>query len=438
METQTVRTRFAPSPTGYLHVGGARTALFNWHFARRHGGEFVLRVEDTDAARNTDDAKGAILSGLRWLGIDWHGEPVFQSERTPVYEAALAKLEAAGRVYDDDGAVRFRVPEGETRFTDQVCGEQAIDLRAVGSRAWDAEAGREVESNPDIIIRRPDGSFLFHFVNVVDDAEMGITHVLRGEDHLSNTPKHIALFEALGAAPPVFAHIPLILNKDGSKMSKRDRGAGLEWYQERGYLPEAVCNYLALLGWSPKDDREKLSPDEVTALFDFDHLNHSNAKFDLEKCRWLNGQYIGELSPDAFLAKAAPYAGDAPPAAVALTQPRVAALSEIPEWLAPVLDDAHPLDPEAAAKVAGDAGSGAKLEAIAAALESVADWNVDAIKTAVSAAAESLGVKMGKLMFPLRVAATGTAQGVDLMPALEIIGKERTVARVRRRAGEMG
>lgn len=428
-----VRTRFAPSPTGYLHVGGARTALFNWLFAKRNEGEFVLRVEDTDAARNTDEARDAILDGLKWLGLDWQGEVLFQSQRQALYEAHLEKLEAAGLVYEDEGTIRFRVPDAEITFEDQVCGPQAINLKETGSRRWDADTNAEVEANPDIVIRRPDGSFIFHFVNVVDDLDMGITHVLRGEDHLSNTPKHVALFEALGAEAPVFAHIPLILNKDGSKMSKRDSGAGVEWYQEHGFLPEAVLNYIALLGWSPKDDREKMEIAEIVELFDFDHLNRSNAKFDLEKCSWLNGQYISALSADEFLQKATPFAGDAPTAAVALTQPRVQRFDEIGDWLRPIMDDAHPLDEESAAKIAAKPEAKELLTALSTTFAGLADWNADAIKTAVADTAKANEVKMGALMFPLRVTTTGTAQGTDLMPTLEIIGRDATISRIAQR-----
>jgi len=433
----TVKTRFAPSPTGFLHVGGARTALFNWLFARHAGGQFVLRVEDTDAARNSQEATAAILDGLRWLNIDWDGEPLFQSERTPIYEKHLAKLDAAGLIYDDEGATRFRVPDRQITFEDKICGAQSINLAETGSRAWDAEKKVEITANPDLVIRRPDGTFLFHFVNVVDDLEMGITHVLRGEDHLSNTPKHVALFDALGAQAPVFAHIPLILNEDGSKMSKRDAGAGLEWYQQNGYLPAAVANYISLLGWSPKDDRELLSIADITALFDFDHLNRSNAKFDLAKCTWLNGQYITALAPDAFLRAARPFAGAAPDAAIALTQPRVQKLSEIPAWLAPILDAQHPLDPKAAAKIAAKPESADHLNALCTAFAELNPWTADTIKATVASTAKSLDVKMGALMFPLRVTATGTAQGADLMPALEIIGRDDTITRIRERLASL-
>ncbi len=441
MQLNKVRTRFAPSPTGYLHVGGARTALFNWLFARRHGGSFILRIEDTDEARNTLDAHDAILEGMRWLGIDWDEGPgvdgghgsYLQSQRTEIYTDFLSRLEAAGKIYQDDGAIRFRVPDTELCFKDQICGEQRINLAQLGSRTWDTETETEIETNPDLIIRRPDGSFLFHFVNVVDDIEMNITHVLRGEDHLSNTVKHIALFEALGAEPPVFAHIPLILNPDGSKMSKRDAGAGLQWYQDEGFLPEAVDNYLALLGWSPKDDREKLNIEEITRLFDFDHLNRSNARFDLEKCSWLNGQHIAALQPEEFLSRAQAFTGDAPPSAVALTQPRIQRFSEITEWLAPILNDEHPLEPEAAAKLASKPQTAGLLRSLTARLAQSAEWKAKDIQLAITETADEQEVKAGALMFPLRVTATGTSQGTDLMPTLEIIGKQATIARIERR-----
>src|SRR6187431_3787900 len=241
-----VRTRFAPSPTGYLHVGGARTALFNWLFARHHGGTFVLRVEDTDRARNTPEALEAIYGGLRWLGLNWdegpvvggdHG-PYFQSERDAIYERYLEKLQAAGRVYDDAGAIRFRFDRRILAMEDLVCGSMRVDMS-------------DPSTQPDMTIRRADGGWIFHFVNVVDDIEMGITHVIRGDDHLSNTPKHLQLFEALGVVPPRYGHIPLILNADGSKMSKRDTGSAVGWYAENGFLPDAVRNFLCLLGWNP-------------------------------------------------------------------------------------------------------------------------------------------------------------------------------------------
>ena len=253
-----IAVRFAPSPAGILRVGRGRTALCNWRCARHTGGTCVLRVEDTDKARNTVEATQAIYDGLHWLGLDWDegprkgGEygPYFQSEREEIYQRHLETLETAGRVYEDQGSIRFRFARERVVVDDVICGRIEFDMTSA-------------ETNPDMTIRRPDGSWIFHFVNVVDDIEMKISHVIRGEDHLSNTPKHVQVYRALGATPPRFAHIPLILNKDGSKMSKRDQGASLNTYIDGGYLPEAVRNYLCLLGWSSKDNREKIEIDEV-------------------------------------------------------------------------------------------------------------------------------------------------------------------------------
>jgi glutamyl-tRNA synthetase len=429
-----IRTRFAPSPTGYLHVGGARTALFNWLFARHHGGEFVLRVEDTDAARNTDEALAAIFEGLQWLGLDWDGEVVFQGQRHAIYQRYLDQLKASGHVYEDDGAIRFRFPNEPVTLRDVICGEQTVNLAELGASGWDEEKQQHVDRNPDLVIRRPDGTFLFHFVNVVDDIEMGITHVIRGEDHLSNTPKHIALYRALGAPEPVFAHIPLILNNDGSKMSKRDTGAALGTYIEEGFLPAAVVNYLVLLGWSPKEEREIFSLSELVERFDLAQVNHSNARFDMEKCRWLNGQYIAAADEADYLSGAAAFAPEGTPAELlGLVRTKIRRYCEIPGHLRPVLDADFPLVPEFAAKVASKPESSAHLEALADRLAMCADWSDDGIKATVSETATALGVKMGALMFPLRVAIMGTGEGVDLVPALRLIGREDSVARIRAR-----
>jgi glutamyl/glutaminyl-tRNA synthetase len=300
--TPKVRVRFAPSPTGYLHIGGARTALFNWLFARHHEGRFILRIEDTDQLRNTEEAASAIYEGLRWLGLDWDegphvgGDfgPYLQSERTDIYERYLKKLQDTGNIFEDGDALRFRSPREHVMVDDVVCGKIDFDLTNPGT-------------HPDMTIRRPDGSWIFHFVNVIDDIEMKISHVIRGEDHLSNTPKHIELYRALGATPPHFARIPLILNRDGSKMSKRDEGARVATYIEQGYVPEAVRNYLCLLGWSPKDNREKIDIAEVVKLFELEKVNRRNAAFDLDKCFWLNGQYIAQMSLDRFIELARPF-----------------------------------------------------------------------------------------------------------------------------------
>src|SRR5258707_786341 len=298
-----VRVRFAPSPTGFLHIGGARTALFNWLYARHTGGTFILRIEDTDVARNTQEAVDVILSGLRWLGLDWDEGPVssevtapgrgscgpyFQSQRRENYQRRVEALLSHGLAYEHGGAIKFKMSREPITIHDVVVGDVKREL-----------TDRE-QADPDFVIVRSDGQPVFHLVNVVDDLEMDITHVIRGEDHLSNTAKHIALFRAFGVEPPKYAHIPLILNSDGTKMSKRDKGASLMTYLDEGYAPEAVANYLCLLGWSPKNNREKMSVAEVVEIFDLPQILRHNARFDMAKLDWLNGEYLREMDDDRF------------------------------------------------------------------------------------------------------------------------------------------
>ncbi len=451
MLTPAPRVRFAPSPTGYLHVGGGRTALFNWLFARRNGGTFVLRIEDTDAARNTPQALAAILDGLRWLGLDWDegpeagGDcgPYFQSQRQSIYDAYLQRLTDGGYTYtEENGSVRFRSPKQVILLPDEICGEIKIDRT----------------NEPDMTIRRPDGGYIFHFVNVVDDIEMKITHVIRGEDHIYNTGKHLELFQAFDAAPPIYAHIPLILNQeDGSKMSKRSAGASLEYYMANGYLPEAVCNYLCLLGWSSKDDREVLPLSEVQSLFDWDHLNHHNAKFDLEKCRWMNSEYLKLQSDADFITSAKTWLNGAPlgaldprstpsfaalkpllagaplEALLLLIKPKIKVLPECVEHLAMLLDANGPIADDVRTKISGQADTAAKLRSLTGHLDALIHWNREHIQDGINLAATELKVKPGALMFPLRVAMTGQGHGVDLLPVLEILGKAETISRLRTR-----
>lgn len=446
MAAMTVRTRFAPSPTGFLHIGGARTALYNWLFARSQGGTFLLRVEDTDAERSTEDSIRVILDGLKWLGLNWdegpgvggpHG-PYFQSQRVAIYDRYLEKLQNLGLVYEDEGAIRFRVPDKTITVRDAVCGEVSVNLKEAGSRRYDADLRREVEANPDIVIKRPNGGYIFHFVNVIDDIEMEVTHVIRGEDHLSNTPKHLALFEAFGVEPPCFAHIPLNLNPSGTKMSKRDQGALIHEYQEGGFLPAGVNNYMAMLGWSSKDDQEIFTIEELTRRFDLSGINSSNSKFDYEKCRWVNAEHLKRLDLDALAAAAAPFlaqAGIQPadprvPAALGLARERVQVLGEIPAIIGTIFAETASYDPEAVAKVTAKGDLTASLDALSSAFGAVETWEDDAIKAAITAAAESHGVKMGALMLPTRVAITGAASGADLVPVIRLIGKAGSLARL--------
>ncbi|MEA3187486.1 MAG: glutamyl-tRNA synthetase [Chthoniobacter sp.] len=438
-----IRVRFAPSPTGHLHIGGARTALFNWLYARHTGGRFILRVEDTDKARNTAEASQAIYDGLRWLGIDWDEGPMaggdfgpyFQSEREAIYARYLEKLEACGRVYDDAGAIRFRFARERVVVDDLICGRVDFDMTSP-------------ETNPDMTIRRPDGSWIFHFVNVVDDIEMRISHVIRGEDHLSNTPKHLQLYSALGAAPPHFAHIPLILNKDGSKMSKRDQGASLSTYMEQGYIPAAVRNYLCLLGWSPKDNREKLEIDEVIRLFDLEKINRKSAIFDLDKCTWLNGEYARELDDPLFydfgeiaLNRAGFDIGSFPlpyvRAALDTCKGKVRVFGELPSYAGFYFTENFDYHHEGAAKYL-TLENQPRLAAVREAFADLEAFDATTLETALKATAAQLGVKVGVLVHPTRLACTGSNAGPSLYHLLEVLGKERVLGRLDRALGSLG
>ena len=440
-----IRVRFAPSPTGYLHIGGARTALFNWLYARHTGGTFVLRIEDTDAARNSQEAVDVILNGLRWLGLDWDEGPItgdatgpskgdrgpyFQSQRKENYQKRVEALLAHGLAYEHEGAIKFKMTREPILIPDLVVGDV---LRKLTDRE---------EEDPDFVIVRSDGQPVFHFVNVVDDLEMGITHVIRGEDHLSNTAKHIALFRAFGVPPPHYAHIPLILNADGSKMSKRDRGASLTTYQEEGFLSEAVDNYLCLLGWSPKDNREKLSLKEVAERFDLPQILRHNAKFDFEKLVWLQGEYCRELPDDRFyemsvhaLAKAGldtnKFDMGYVKAALDTCKGKLKTFSELPAYGGFYFKNEIAYDAEAAKKSFVPENK-PRLEKLRDAFAKLEKFDAAAIEAALKSTAAELRVKVGVLVHPVRLACTGNPNGPSLYHLLEVIGKEKTMGRIER------
>ncbi|MCC7518307.1 MAG: glutamate--tRNA ligase [Verrucomicrobiae bacterium] len=425
------RVRFAPSPTGWLHVGGARTALFNWLYARRHGGTFVLRIEDTDEARNTEEAMRAILSGLKWLGIDWDEGPekeggrgpYFQSRRKDLYLRYVRRLLDEKKAYEEKGAIRFRLPRRVMSVPDLICGMVHIDLSA----------------EPDLTLVRADGSFIFHLVNVVDDLEMGITHVIRGEDHLSNTPKHLALYEAFAAKPPAFAHIPLILNKDGTKMSKRDAGAALGEYMAKGYAPDAVRNYLCLLGWSPKDNREVMTLEELVARFDLAQVNRSNARFDLDKLEWMNTRHMMDMPLPRFLELARPHLGEEgakDPAyadrVLAAVKDKVKHLADLPAQTLYFFRDDFPIEPEAMAKALRKPGAADRLAELRARYATTAEWNAAALEAELKALAAAKGAKPAEFIHPCRAATSGRTIGPSLYPMLEALGRERVLARLDR------
>src|SRR5438445_5570561 len=415
-----VRVRFAPSPTGFLHIGGARTALFNWLYARHTGGTFILRIEHTDLARNTQEAVKALLDGLKWLGLDWDEGPIsgnsagpskgdygpyFQSRRNQIYRQRVERLLSGGQAYEHEGTVKFRMSREPILIPDLVVGHVKREL-----------TDRE-QLDPDFIIVRSDGQPVFHLVNVVDDLEMNITHVVRGEDHLSNTAKHIALFRAFGAEPPKYAHIPLILNIDGTKMSKRDKGASLTTYMSEGYLPEALVNYLSLLGWSPKGNREKLPLSEIIELFDLPQILRHNARFDMAKLVWLNGEYLRELDSEQFyelsvlaLRRAGlvvdKFPTDYVRAALDTCKGKVKLFSELPGYGGFYFTDAIQYDPEAAARELTPENK-PRLLKLREAFEKLGKVEADAIGNTIKAGAQECGVKPGVLVHPTRLAWCG-------------------------------
>jgi glutamyl-tRNA synthetase len=438
-----IRVRFAPSPTGFLHIGGARTALFNWLYARHTGGAFVLRIEDTDAARNTQEATEVILSGLRWLGLNWDEGPVsgdpsgagvgdygpyFQSQRAEFYRRRVRELKDKGLAYESEGAVKFKMPRAPVLIPDLIVGNVTRELT-------DREA-----ADPDFVLVRSDGQPVFHLVNVVDDLEMKITHVIRGEDHLSNTAKHIALFRAFGAEPPRYAHLPLILNPDGAKMSKRDQGASLRSYIEEGSVPEAVVNYLCLLGWSPKGNREKMPIEETIRLFDLPQILRHNARFDLNKLRWLDAEYIREMGGERFrelgaqaLARAGLPVNDYPVeyvrAALATCRGKIKRFGDLAAYAGFYFTEELRMDPEAAAKEFTPENR-ERLRKFCEALARLPEFNAAAIEQTLKALAAELGVKAGVLVHPTRLACTGAAAGPSLYHLMEVLGRERVLKRL--------
>ena len=427
-----VRVRFAPSPTGFFHIGSARTALFNWLYAKHTGGTFVLRIEDTDEERNSVEYLNILKDGMKWLGLDWdegpdvggNYGPYFQSKRADIYREYLEILRKKGRAYDKDGAVFFKVSGEAQVLHDAVYG--------------DVERTEE----KDFPIFRSNGTPVFHFVNVVDDICMEITNVIRGQDHLTNTNKHIELFKAFDAPMPQFAHIPLILKSEGQgKMSKRDRGALIEEYQEKNFLPDAVRNYLCLLGWNPKNDKEIMDISEIIELFDFHGIVKSNARFDERKMAHFNTEHIRRLSPEKFeqLAKAAvksesdiDMGGDEDyiRKVLSLCQPKAANMESFPSMVRFFFDDNFPFDEAAKEKVFKKGDPLARLEELKPLLAGLEDFSHDAIYAAIAGLAEQKGVKTTEYFPILRFKVSGMAGGPDLMPMLEILGKQKVLERI--------
>jgi glutamyl-tRNA synthetase len=423
-----------------FHIGSARTALFNWLYARHTGGTFILRVEDTDAARNKPEYVDVIFHALKWLGLDWDegpqpggavkGDkgPYFQSQRAAIYKGYVDRLLSEGKAYESDGAIKFRTPKTPITVPDLICGNIQFDRT----------------NEPDLVIQRKDGTPVFHLVNVVDDIEMAVTHVIRGEDHLSNTQKHLALIEAIGAKPPHYAHIPLILNPNGSKMSKRDAGSSIAEYEEQGYLPEAVRNYLCLLGWSPKDNREVFPIEEVIAKFDLPQVGRANARFDIDKLFWINGEYMRASTVEAIepmalsiLRKHGVLTGEYAPAyfraALSIVKEKIKLGRELPEWMAYFFTEDFSYDETAAKKVFTPDGLAniGKLRERLSQLDA-AHFTASELETEFKTLAAATGQKVGALIHPTRLAVSGRPVGPSLYHLLEVLGKDRVLNRLDR------
>ncbi|HVU24699.1 MAG TPA: glutamate--tRNA ligase family protein [Opitutus sp.] len=447
-----VRVRFAPSPTGFFHIGSARTALFNWLYARHTGGMFVLRIEDTDKERNSEAFLNVIYDSLTWLGLNWDEGPRVgggfgpyrQSERADVYREYLEKLRAADRVYEKDGAVWFRLLGERYEVFDEHRKKTVTKVKVAPTAIEDRIRGHvERVEDEDFVIVRSDGNPVFHFVNVVDDIAMAITHVIRGEDHLSNTSKHVELFKAFGAPVPQFAHIPLILKQNGpGKMSKRDQGALIEEYQRRGFLPEALVNFLALLGWNPGDDREKMPIEEIVRLFDLPGVNQSNARFDEKKLAHMNMAYLLELPAEAFVARARSYFEQQDAAAtlsvdpayfaevMRLAQPKVKGIDELPGYTGYFFTEDFPVDEKVKAKVLGKGDPKARLREVAEALPGWDLSNDPAIEEAIKALAAKGGFGFGDYQAVVRLALSGTNVGPSITGMMRVLGRERVQARI--------
>jgi glutamyl-tRNA synthetase len=457
------RVRFAPSPTGSLHVGGARTALYNLLFARKEKGKFLLRIEDTDVERSRDDLSAQILSAMEWLGLDYDEGPFYQSQRSELYRAAAERLlvqgkayrafetpdeldverkkaEAAGRAYRYSGAGReLSSEESERRAR---AGERhVIRLRMPAETivVEDLVRGR-VEFPPDalddFVLVRSDGHPLYHFCVCVDDADMRITHVIRGDDHLANTPKHVALFRALGAPVPQFAHLGMILGTDRKKLSKRHGAAAVEEWRDAGILPEALFNFLALLGWSPGGDREILTREEMEREFSIDRIGASPSVFDPEKLLWMNAQYMARMPAEELLARSAPWAAALPPRDVALAvielhRTRARTTVEMGRALASYAADPSDYDADGMKKQV-KAETAAQLGELVGRLESVKDWAPAPLEAALRESAEAQGISAGKLIHPTRLALTGVTVGAPLFDVAALLGRETAMRRMRR------
>ena len=410
-----VRVRMAPSPTGLLHIGNVRTALFNWLFARHEGGEFRLRIENTDTAREVYEATEQIQESLRWLGLDWDGEVTFQLDRMDDTRTVAEKLVADGAAYEDEGAIRFRMPdEGVTAYDDVVLGHVETP-------------NAELE---DLVLVRSDGRPTYNFASPLEDLWDGITHVIRGPDHISNTPKQINVLRAVGAEPPVYAHVPNVNGADGAKLSKRHGATSVEDFRQAGYVPEALLNFLALLGWAPDGETTIMSRDELVERFTLERVGSSPATFDYAKLDWMNGVYLRGLPAGEYADRVVTYlreqGNDWPEdrirAAAAIVQEKIGRLDEFPGFAGFLF---HPVEPDPALldeRILGSAET---------ALMRVDPWDAEHIEVALKKLCDDLQAKPREVYLPIRVAVTGSRVSPGLYESLELLGRDESLARLR-------
>ncbi len=406
--------RFAPSPTGQLHIGGARTALYNWLLARGSGGKMILRIEDTDRERSTKENVDQILDALEWLEIDWDQGPISQAGNEDRHREAIEQLRSSGHAYEFEGATRLKVPdEGQTVVVDAIRGEVTF----------------QHENIDDFTIARSDGSPLYNLAVAIDDLDSGVTHVVRGEDHLSNTPRQVMILAALGHTPPVYAHLPLLHGPDGKKLSKRHGAASVQELREAGYIPEAVRNYLALLGWGYDDKQTFFTTDELQKLFSLDRVSKSAAVFDEQKLRWMNGSYLRELPPEELVARLEAFTGRSGLAdAVELCREKIQTLADF--WpMAGFFFDGPIEDEKAQRKFLGDEGK-QNLASARVALAATEPFGREEIEVALRGVLEESELKPNKLFQPIRVAISGTTISPGIFESLELLGKDESLRRI--------
>ncbi len=426
-----IKVRFAPSPTGVLHLGSARTALVNWLFARHTGGKFLLRIEDTDRVRSDEKYLREILRDLRWMGLNWDGEPMYQSRRFDVYREKAEKILAAGKAYTEGDAIIFKVEKGRAIEVDDII---------------HGKITFNTDDIKDQVMIKSDGSPAYNFCCVVDDAELDITHIIRGDDHIPNTPKQILFCEALGHEVPKFAHMPLMMGADGAKLSKRHGAVSVDEYMREGFLPEALANYLMLLGWSPGEDREIISLGEAVEIFELEKMSDVQARFDIQKLRWMNGEYIMAKKVEELLplikkqlaadGVKADIAGDEMLLKlIGLYQVRIKTLSEFFGLTDCFFKDDYPVDEKGKRKYLESKKNRECLREFAGRLEGRDDFSHERIEEACRAMAEEKGLKAGEIIHPTRMAISGKMKGAGLFEMMEVLGKEKTLERMREAVG---